>query len=235
MRLLALETSAETCSAALFLDGALTQYLEPQPRRHGELILAMLDGLLARAGIGLRDLDAVAFGRGPGSFTGVRIAVAVAQGVAFGAGLPTVPVSTLAALAQGEYRRSGRRRLLAALDARMGEVYWGAFEIGPDGLAQPRGAESVRPPAEVPIPPGAGWRGVGTGWGAWREPLAARVGAGLEALVPEAVCEAQDIAVLAAAEALAGRLVAPALARPVYLRDRVTHQGGGQTGAGQHG
>lgn len=225
MRLLALETSAEACSAALYLNGVVTQCLEPQPRRHGELILPMLEGLLARAGVGLRDLDAVAFGRGPGSFTGVRIAVAVAQGVAFGAGLPTVPVSTLAALAQGEYRQSGRRRLLAALDARMGEVYWGAFEVGAEGLAQPCGPEGVTPPGAAPVPPGGGWCGVGVGWGVWREVLTERMGAGLEALSPAAVCEARDLAVLAVAEAAAGRLVAPELARPVYLRDRVTHGG----------
>ena len=223
MKLLALDTSAEACSAALYLDGSLTQSLEPAPRRHGELILPMLEGLLAQAGLTLRALDGVAFGRGPGSFTGVRIAVAVAQGLAFGAGVPTLPVSTLAALAQGEYRRSGRRRLLAALDARMGEVYWGAFEIGAEGLVQPCGSEAVSPPDLVDVPPGDGWWGVGPGWGAWSTVLAERLGGGLAGVSPGAFCEAQDIALLAAAEAAAGRFVTPELARPVYLRDRVTH------------
>ena len=179
-------------------------------------------GYSSRAGIALRALDAIAFGRGPGSFTGVRIACAVAQGAAFGAGLPTVPVSTLAAIAQGVHRRDGGRRLLVALDARMGEVYWGAFEIGEDGIARPCGPELVCPPGEVPVPEGRGWRGVGSGWGAYEQALGKRVGDCLDGTSPEAICEAQDLVPLAAAAASAGGLVAPELARPVYLRDRVT-------------
>lgn len=224
MKLLALDTSGDACSAALFLDGAIEQRLEPTPRRHGELILSMLESLIASAGIGLRALDAIAFGRGPGSFTGVRIAVAVAQGVAFGAERPTVPVSTLAALAQGEFRRTGQRRVLAALDARMGEVYWGAFAVGAEGLVSPLGPERVTLPAAVPVPEGGDWCGVGPGWAAYPDLLADRVGSGLVAVSPGGGCEARDIARIAAAEVAAGRLVQAELARPVYLRDRVTHQ-----------
>jgi tRNA threonylcarbamoyladenosine biosynthesis protein TsaB len=224
MKLIAIDTSGDACSAALFLDGAIEQRLEPTPRRHGELILSMLESLIESAGIGLGALDAIAFGRGPGSFTGVRIAVAVAQGVAFGAGRPTVPVSTLAALAQGEFRRTGQRRVLAALDARMGEVYWGAFAVGADGLVSPLGDERVTRPAAVPVPVGGDWCGVGSGWAAYGDTLAEGVGSGLLAVSPDAGCEARDIAVIAAAEVAAGRLVPAELARPVYLRDRVTHQ-----------
>ena len=224
MKLIAIDTSGDACSAALYLDGVIEQRLESTPRRHGELILALLESLIAGAGIGLKELDAIAFGRGPGSFTGVRIAVAVAQGVAFGAERPTVPVSTLAALAQGEFRRSGQRRLLAALDARMGEVYWGAFAVGTDGLVSPLGDERVARPAAVPVPDGGDWCGVGSGWAAYGDILAGRVGSGLRGVSPGTGCEARDIALIAAAEALAGRLVQAELARPVYLRDRVTHQ-----------
>lgn len=227
MKLLALDTSGDACSAALYLDGAIEQRLEPAARRHGALILPMLESLLKAAGIGLGALDAIAFGCGPGSFTGVRIAVAVAQGAAFGAGRPTVPVSTLAALAQGEFRRTGRRRLLAALDARMGEVYWGVYEVGAAGLVEAHGADLVSPPTAVPVPAGGGWCGVGPGWASYREALAARVGTGLAPGLGEGVCEARDIALLAAAQARAGHLVPPELARPVYLRDRVTHPGAG--------
>ncbi len=223
MKLLALDTSADACSAALYLDGLIEQRLELAPRRHGELILPMLQDLLAAAGVGLVDLDAIAFGRGPGSFTGVRIAVAVTQGAAFGAGLPTVPVSTLAALALGEFRRTGRRRVLAALDARMGEVYWGAYQIADDDLVLSLGDELVVAPALVPVPEGIDWCGVGPGWGVYRDALTQRVGAGLGALVPAGICEARDIARIAVAEARAGRLVPAELARPVYLRDRVTY------------
>jgi tRNA threonylcarbamoyladenosine biosynthesis protein TsaB len=171
MNLLAIDTSGDSCSAALYWSGRVEQRLELAPRRHGELILAMMDGLLESAGIALGALGTIAFGRGPGSFTGVRIACAVAQGAAFGAGLPTVPVSTLAAIAQGVHRRDGGRRLLVALDARMGEVYWGAFNIAQDGIARPCGPELVCPPGEVPVPDGQGWRGVGSGWGAYAQAL----------------------------------------------------------------
>ncbi len=222
MKLLALDTSGDLCSVALFVDGDIEQRREPAPRRHGELLLPMMESLLESTGIALRALDAIAFGRGPGSFTGVRIAVAVAQGAAFGVGCPTVPVSTLAAMALGEYRRSGRRRMLAALDARMGEVYWGAFEVAEDESVIAMGAELVVLPRCVPVPPGTGWCGVGSGWGAYRAVLEQRVGRGLTAVAADGVCEAVDIARIAAAEVRAGRVVAAELARPVYLRDRVT-------------
>jgi tRNA threonylcarbamoyladenosine biosynthesis protein TsaB len=225
VKLLGLETSGEACSAALLLEGVITQRLELAPRRHGELILGMLQGLLEGAGVRLSDLDAIAFGRGPGSFTGVRIAVAVAQGVAFGAGLHMAPVSTLAALAQGEHRRSGRRRILAALDARMGEVYWGCFELGPGGVMVPQGAELVCPPDQVPVPPGTGWWGVGPGWAAHAEALRTRIGDLLEGSSGDAICEAQDIVRIASVAVLQGALVPPELARPLYLRDRVTDRG----------
>ncbi|WP_295383985.1 tRNA (adenosine(37)-N6)-threonylcarbamoyltransferase complex dimerization subunit type 1 TsaB [uncultured Thiodictyon sp.] len=223
MKLLALDTSGDACSAALYLDGAIEQRLELAPRGHAQLILPMMQSLLASAGIALGALDAIAFGRGPGSFTGVRIAVAVAQGVAFGAGRPTVPVSTLAALAQGALRRSGRRRVLAALDARMGEVYWGAYEVDADAVMRCVGAESVAPPGAVQIPPGDGWYGVGPGWAAHRETLAQRIGSRLQGVCAPALCEARDLAPIAAAELAAGRAVAAELARPVYLRERVTY------------
>lgn len=222
MNLLAIDTSGDSCSAALSWNGRLDQRLELAPRRHGELVLGMMDGLLESAGIGLGALEAIAFGRGPGSFTGVRIACAVAQGAAFGAGLSTIPVSTLAAVAQGEYRRGGRRRLLAVLDARMGEVYWGAFEIGDDDVVHPRGPELVCPPGQVPIPESGGWWGVGSGWGVYGQALGERLGTCLDGTSPAAVCEARDLVPLAAAAARIGGLVAAELARPVYLRDRVT-------------
>jgi tRNA threonylcarbamoyladenosine biosynthesis protein TsaB len=225
MKLLGLDTSGDACSAALLVDGAIRQRLEREPRRHGELILGMLQGLLEEAGLALQGLDAVAFGRGPGSFTGVRIAVAVAQGVSFGAGLPTIPVSTLAALAQGAYRRLGRRRILVALDARMGEVYWGSYELGPEGGMVSAGEELVCPPEEVPLPRGDGWWGAGPGWSVHGAALRERIGSALEGVAPEVVCEAQDVVRLATVSLRKGELVPPELAKPVYLRDRVTDRG----------
>jgi tRNA threonylcarbamoyladenosine biosynthesis protein TsaB len=225
MKLLAIDSSGDACSAALLLDGRIEQVLETAPRRHGELILGMMQQLLDVGGIGLAELDAIAFGRGPGSFTGVRIAVAVAQGAAFGAGLPLVPVSTLAAIAQGQFRRGGQRRLLVALDARMGEVYWGCFEIDRQGLALSFCNERVCSPEDVEAPSGGGWIGVGPGWAAHGDSLFAQTGIAADVRAGDAICEARDLAVLGAAEFEAGRKVPPELAAPVYLRDRVTRVG----------
>lgn len=225
MKILAIDTSGEACSAALLLGKEVRQRLERQPRRHGELILRMMDGLLAEAGIGLAGLDALAFGRGPGSFTGVRIATAVVQGAAFGADLPVVPVSTLAALAQGHFRSSGEARALAALDARMGEVYWGAFELGAGGIMRPAGAEEVGAPDLVPLPEGGGWSGIGSGWGPYGDTLARRLGSRLHAVDADILCQSRDVATLAASALAAGSWVTAEHALPLYLRERVTAQG----------
>jgi tRNA threonylcarbamoyladenosine biosynthesis protein TsaB len=222
MKILAIDTSGDACSAALLVGSQLEQRLAQEPRRHGELVLGMMDGLLAQADIGLTQLDALAFGRGPGSFTGVRIATSVVQGAAFGADLPVVPVSTLAALAQGQFRTGGRLRTLAAFDARMGEMYWGPYQLGDGGLVRLVGEEQVAPPELVFLPQDGGWSGAGSGWSVYGDVLRRRLGKPLLSVVPDAFSEARDIAVLAAAELVAGRAVTAERALPVYLRDQVT-------------
>jgi tRNA threonylcarbamoyladenosine biosynthesis protein TsaB len=222
MKILAIDTSGEACSAALLVDSHVEQRLEKEPRRHGALILSMMEGLLARAGIALPELDALGFGRGPGSFTGVRIATSVVQGAAFGSDLPVVPVSTLAGLAQGQYRARGCTRCLAAFDARMGELYWGRYRLDAGGLMRQECDEQVATPEAVLLPEEGGWHGVGSGWRTYGEELQRRLGPRLEAVTPAAICEARDIAVLAAAGFAEGRSVPAELALPVYLRDRVT-------------
>jgi tRNA threonylcarbamoyladenosine biosynthesis protein TsaB len=221
MKLLAIDTAAEACSAALYLDGAVRARFLIAPRRQGELILTLMEGLLAEAGLGLTDLDALAFGRGPGAFTGIRIATGVIQGAAFGAGLPVVPVSNLAALAQRAFREEGHRRILAAFDARMGEVYWGAFQIDGRGLARGLGSEQVTTAEGVAVSEGAGWHGVGSGWGSYGALLAQRVGRDLLSVIPGLVCHAHDVAVLGAALFDEGQGVSAEQALPVYLRDQV--------------
>nr|VFJ96912.1 MAG: tRNA threonylcarbamoyl adenosine modification protein YeaZ [Candidatus Kentron sp. H]VFJ97120.1 MAG: tRNA threonylcarbamoyl adenosine modification protein YeaZ [Candidatus Kentron sp. H]VFK02851.1 MAG: tRNA threonylcarbamoyl adenosine modification protein YeaZ [Candidatus Kentron sp. H] len=129
MKILAIDTATDACSVALHLDGEYWGRHELAPRQHAEILLPRIRELLSEAGLSLNHLDALAFGRGPGAFTGVRIATSVAQGLAFGADLPVVPISSLHALAQGAWRERGERNLLAALDARMGEVYWGAYRV----------------------------------------------------------------------------------------------------------
>ena len=221
MKLLAIETATDTCSAALWIDGELCERFEVAPQRQSELILPMMDALLAEAGLRPAQLDALAFGRGPGSFTGVRIATGVAQGVAFAAGLPVVGVSTLAALAQGHLGATGCRRVLAAYDARMGEVYWAACEADGEGVMRVSGEELVVPADGVPMPEGIDWQGVGSGWAAYGEALARRLGGRVMRIDAEARCHARDVARIGAIDFAAGRAVPAEQALPVYLRDRV--------------
>lgn len=219
MKLIALDTSSEACSAALWLDGAVHQRFLARAQ-HSEHILAMIDRVLAEAGLALAALDAVAFGRGPGSFTGLRIGAGVAQGLAFGAGLPVVPVSSLAALA----RAAGRPRVLAAVDARMRQVYWGAYERDDQGGVHPVGAEQVMDPAVVPLPAGAGWWGAGSGWAAYGDALTTRLGAHCRGASPELLPVAADVAALAAIACAAGGALPPEQALPVYVRDDVARK-----------
>ncbi|MDR2877448.1 MAG: tRNA (adenosine(37)-N6)-threonylcarbamoyltransferase complex dimerization subunit type 1 TsaB [Chromatiales bacterium] len=221
MKLLALETSTIACSAALLIDGEIRERYEIAPRRHADLLLPMLDALLAEAGITPRDLDALAFGRGPGAFTGLRIAAAVAQGVAFAADLPVVPVSTLAALAQDGVDDGAGQRILTAMDARIGEVYWGAFEVGTNGLVVARDEERVCAPEEVSVPEGDNWYGVGDGLSAYAEALTNAAGEALRSSDAARWPRARAVARLAAHD-YARELAVPAVAAlPVYLRERV--------------
>lgn len=228
MKIIAIDTATEACSAALYVDGAFHERYRVAPREHAALILPMVDELLAAADTPLSALDAVAFGRGPGSFTGVRIATGVAQGLAFAAGLPVVPVSTLAALAQGAMRELGWEKVAAALDARMEEVYWGCYARDADGVMRLAGEEGVHAPAATPPLPGAGYYGVGSGWDAHGAALTARHCAGLAGQAGERLPRAGDVALLAASAVAAGGAVAAEEALPVYLRDQVTHQPAGR-------
>jgi tRNA threonylcarbamoyladenosine biosynthesis protein TsaB len=194
-------------------------------RGHAERILPMIDELLAEAGTTLRELDAIAFGRGPGSFTGVRLAATVTQGLAFGAGVGVVPISDLRALAQRAFTHDATiAHALVCNDARMGEVYWGCFERGRDGLATSKGDEHVGKPLNVALP--AGWDtgvGVGRGFVAYAEDLRMAVPAIVAANYDRYLPRATEIMVLAVPEVLGGRLVSADEAIPVYLRDNVAH------------
>lgn len=222
MRLLALDTATECCSAALLVQGRLLTREALLVRGHAERILPMVDELLGEAGMSLNGLDAIAFGRGPGSFTGVRLAASVTQGLAFGAGLGVVPVSDLRALAQRVFEEDRHvTRALVCNDARMQEVYWGCFERGGDGLAVERTAERVGPAGSVQLP--HGWpeaAGVGRGLAAYPV-LKALAGLSVKGHWDQLLPRAAEVARLAAPEAAAGRLLGPEAAIPVYLRDDV--------------
>lgn len=217
MKLLAFETATEACSVALFIDGAVRERFELAPRRHAELSLPWAEQLLAEAGIARAQLDAIAIGRGPGAFTGVRLAIAIAQGIALALDRPIVPVSTLAALAM--QARGGQ--VLAAIDARMGEVYSAAFAREADGVVA-RSREVVSPPDAIALPDDAhAWHGVGTGFAAVDGALQRCLGARLASVDAAALPHAADIARLAAPAFARGEGLAPERVEPAYLRDNV--------------
>jgi len=220
MKLLALDTSSEACSAALFIDGEIRERFELAPRSHAQLILPMIDQLMAEADLRPQQLDAIAFGRGPGSFTGVRIATGVVQGIAFGADLPVVPVSTLAALAQDFWTRNSIETCFVAMDARIQEVFWGVYHRNEAGYAELLGQEAVLPPCDVTIPALTG-AGIGSGWAVYHEQLEQRLRQPLMHLETNQFPRASAVAALGAYDFKQGRSVPVEQAMPVYLRDKV--------------
>ena len=209
MRFAAFETSTDWCSVALWIDGEIMALEERAGHRHGELVLPMLDRLAAAAGIPVAHFDAVAFGAGPGSFTGLRIACGVAQGLAFARGLRVIGVSSLEAMAE----ECGAARVVACLDARMHEVYYSAIEKTGGRWRERIPARCVAP-AAVPLPQGEGWIGCGNGFAAYGS-------LGLARVMPDIHPSAVAVARLAAPRFAAGEGVDAALAAPVYVRDKV--------------
>jgi tRNA threonylcarbamoyladenosine biosynthesis protein TsaB len=215
MKILALDTATEQCSVALMRDDVVFERCVRTARDHADLVLGMVEEVMREASLSLQHLDGIAFGRGPGGFTGIRIGVGVAQGLAFGAELPTVGVSDLLAIAQQV--AEGQGDVLVCMDARMGEVYWAVFQVDESGLLQPRSIERVGPPADV----------------VWSEQLHVAAGTGFAAY-PD-LCErfkhttmradvlprASDIAKLAELEFKAGRGLPPRDAQPTYVRNDV--------------
>jgi tRNA threonylcarbamoyladenosine biosynthesis protein TsaB len=217
MKLLGLETSSTVGSVAVQVDGRTLLREIGTPREQTEQMLGLVDALLAEAGIELRELDAIAFGRGPGSFTGLRVSVAVAQGLSVVTGVPLVGVSSLRCLAQRAVREHGCEHALVCVDAHMGEVYFAEF-VAEEGVATPAGAERLSTPAEVAAPVGASWCAVGGGFTSHEAALAGVAGGAARlwaTLLPSAV----DLFPAAALDLAAGRTVAATAALPVYLRE----------------
>ncbi len=217
MNLLAIETATEACSVAIWVDGQVRERFEIAPRRHTELVLPWAEALLAEAGIKRAQLDAIAVGRGPGAFTGVRLAIGIAQGIALALNRPVIAVSSLAALA---LRANAPGRCLAAIDARMGEVYLGAFECDADG-ARALAPEAVIKPELAQIPEGNGWHAVGTGFAAVDGALQLRLQGRLLGLDASALPHAGDVVRLAAQAFARGEGQAPERIEPAYLRNDV--------------
>ncbi|MCC3703573.1 tRNA (adenosine(37)-N6)-threonylcarbamoyltransferase complex dimerization subunit type 1 TsaB [Rouxiella badensis] len=228
-RILAIDTATEACSVALYntatsaANGEKLAYFELCAREHTQRILPMVQQILSEAGLTLNQLDALAFGRGPGSFTGVRIGIGIAQGLAFGADLPLLPISTLQTMAQGAYRQTGAERVLAAIDARMGEVYWGQFTRQSEGVWEGEASEAVLKPEQLAEREAAiqgRWFTVGTGWQTYPQLLSSTAVELVDGnmLLPQA----EDMLPLAIAAWERGVRVNAAEAEPTYLRNEVT-------------
>lgn len=223
MKILAVDTATEACSAALLIDGRLIARELEFDRGHSEHILTMVDEVLREGGVQLGDMDAIAFGRGPGGFTGVRLAASVAQGLAFGAGRPVVPVSDLMAVAQRALDLDPAvDRVLVCNDARMAEVYWGCFQRDADGLAAAAGDERVSAPGAVDVPRAALVGAAGRGIRAYPD-LRTKLLAipAVKLISDDLLPRAHEVARLAVREVAAGRAQPPEEAIPVYLRDDV--------------
>jgi tRNA threonylcarbamoyladenosine biosynthesis protein TsaB len=221
MRVLALDTATEACSVALLTNDGLLGRSAEVGRGHAEQILDMVNAVLAEGGVSLAMLDGIAASIGPGAFTGIRISVAVAQGLCFGANLPVVPVTTLEALAL-QAMHGGTDHALACLDARMGEVYWGCFATDAARVLIGCGAPRVGPAAQVKLPDAGRYRGIGRGFAAYPE-LAALPR--LELVLAHALPDAREMARIGATRLLAGAGMDPADLRPQYLRDKVALTG----------
>lgn len=219
--ILTIDTSTEACSVALEYDGSLLENYQVMPRMHARLLLSMIEVLLSDAGLSFKQLDALAFTRGPGSFTGLRIAASAVQGLAYGADLPVIPVSTLATLAQGGYRETGCKTSVPIMDANMKEFYWGHFEIT-RGIAVLQGKEQLTSPDEIWAPVARDEElklGVGRGW-QFANLFPESLRAGIPTVLPDFYPRAKDALVIAADLFGKGQILAPEEALPVYLRGK---------------
>jgi tRNA threonylcarbamoyladenosine biosynthesis protein TsaB len=216
LKLLAFDTSTEWCTTALWLDGDLRYREVLAGQTHSQILLPMVGELLAEADLALGRLDGIAYGKGPGSFTGLRIACGVVQGLGLGAGLPVLGVITLEAMAQ----EARRERVVTALDARMGEIYAAVWQRQ-DGAWQARSGPALHRPEAAPLPEGAGWLGCGSAFAAYGQVLKARYGDLLADVQPGILPHARSIAELAVPRFRRGEGYPAEQAEPYYVRDKV--------------
>lgn len=216
MKLLALESSTDLFTAALFLDGRIVEREGARSASHSEIALPLVRDLLDGQGVALAGLDVIAFGAGPGAFTGLRLACSVAQGLAVGAGLPVIGIGSLEALALGE----GDGLIYACTDARMHEAYCAAFRVRGEEI-ETVVAPVVAVPEGAPLPPGQGWLGCGSGFAAYGDRLRLRLGGCLAAIHEQARPRAGAVARLAALRFALGQADDAALAAPRYVRDKI--------------
>jgi tRNA threonylcarbamoyladenosine biosynthesis protein TsaB len=223
MNLLAIDTSTDFCSVAACRGETLVSRHEPAGQRQAEMILDMVGAVLGDAGLDLKRIDGIAFGAGPGSFTGLRIAAGVTQGLAFARGVGVVGVGSLVALAEEVCGESAEARIVSCLNARMGEVYHAAYRRSGERWEEVS-APGLYKPEAVPLMSGGTWIGAGDGFAAYREGLAARLGGSMSKMHPEAHPTARAVLKLAMPRFAAGEALDAAAALPVYLRDKVAQK-----------
>ncbi|AFJ01385.1 Inactive metal-dependent proteases-like protein [Methylophaga frappieri] len=228
MKLLALDTCTENCSVAVYRHGEVFLAHEIAGQKHSERILNMIDSVLGQAGLTLSEMDALVFGRGPGSFTGVRIGVAVAQGIAFARTLPVIPISTLAATAQQTYLHTNVKNISVALDARMGEVYHADFVVENE-VVIPLSEERVCPPEQVTLADTRIWTAAGNGWSIYPAQLQQRLQHQLAEIRDSAFPDAASMLPLAVSQYQSGNMLSADQALPVYLRNNVARKKAPQT------
>lgn len=219
--ILAIETATTACSAAIWLNGDIKWRFEIAPQRHSEIILTLINELLTEVNIQLKEIDAVAFGCGPGSFTGVRIATSIAQGIAYGIDRPVIPVSTLQALAQSAYQKIKSRHIIAGWDARMDSIYWGGYQANEYGIMQTIIGDQLSKPASIAFA-GDDWIAVGNFWEVYADFLKISFKAAHSNIYPDAV----SVTLIANQKFVQGDVFQPEKAEPTYILETVAHKSG---------
>ena len=221
MKILAIDTSSDACSAALCIDGETEVQFKIAPQQHSRLILRQCDKLFADANILPQQLDAVAFARGPGSFTGLRIAAGVTQGIAFAHDIPVIAISTLAAQAQKISTEHPAHHYFSCIDARMNEIYWGVYALSDKHVVEPLSEESVSLSNEISWPDSQQLIGVGSGWKTHQTDLESALGNAAQKKYPDILPSAQDVATLAVSKFKERNISSAEHAVPVYLRNNI--------------
>lgn len=221
--ILAIDTTAELCSAAIASGDKIYARTLVAPKLQAQKMLSLVEGLLLETGLTLNQLDAIAFGAGPGSFTGLRVACGIAQGLAFGADIPVIPISSLRTLAWMAHQQNNADYVMAALDARQHEIYWGLYKYDTKHLMKLQGEEVVVVPAQAPLPKKVEiWVGAGSGWKAYRDELVNHTQDQQYAVYEELSPEAEALVQLACCDFNHKAGFPAHMAVPEYIRNKVT-------------
>lgn len=218
-KILAIDSATDACSVALLTENKIIETFQMAPQQHGSLLLPMIQELLTQAKLSLSSLQALAFSCGPGSFTGIRIAAGIIQGLAMSADLPVILISTLQIMAQGAFREKNIPRVIVSLDARMNEIYWGVYQLDTNQIMQAIIPDNLYHPAEVPLPPENNWLGVGNGWKTYRDILKQKCQNKIVDIDADQYPHAKDILTIALEHYKQGNTVTADQALPIYLRD----------------